>query len=134
MDKRTFLKNLGLLSLAAVPSVYGLEKWIDIHRHIPAGDLAGNEDFWEGIRKGYRLKPDYINLESGYYCIQPQETLEGFIQHVRDVNYQGSYYMRTVQWENKKKMSDKLAKLAGCLWLSHYAQCFYNSRRVGCFC
>ena len=114
MDKRTFLKSLGLMSLAAVPSVNGLEKWIEMHSHIPAGKLANNEDFWQGIRKGYRLKPDYINLENGYYCIQPQETLDGFIQHVRDVNYQGSYYMRTVQWENKKKMSDKLSKLTGC--------------------
>lgn len=114
MDKRTFLKSLGLLSLAAVPSVHGLEKWIDKHSHIPSNELANNEDFWDGIRKGYRLKPDYINLESGYYCIQPQETLDRFIQHVREVNYQGSYYMRTVQFENKKKMSDKLAKLAGC--------------------
>ncbi len=114
MDKRTFIKSLGLLSLGAVPSAYGLERWIDMHSHISPKKLAEDETFWGGIRKGYRLKPDYINLENGYYCIQPQETLESFIQHVRDVNYQGSYYMRTVQRENKKKMVEKLAKIAGC--------------------
>ncbi len=114
MDKRTFLRSLGLLSLAAVPSVYGMERWIELHDHIAPEELAGDEKFWQGIRKGYRLKPDYINLENGYYCMQPQKTLESFIQHVRDVNYQASYYMRTVQWKNKKKMSDKLAELVDC--------------------
>jgi len=114
MDKRTFIKSLGLMSLSAVPSIKGLEKWIDMHSNLSDGELAENEDFWLGIRQGYKLKPDYINLENGFYCIQPEETLNGFIQHVRDVNYQGSYYMRTVQLENKKKMSDKLANLAGC--------------------
>ncbi|MEA1878462.1 MAG: aminotransferase class V-fold PLP-dependent enzyme [Bacteroidota bacterium] len=114
MDKRTFLKSLGLLSLAAAPPVFGLEKWISMHANIPAGELAGDEDFWAGIRKGYRLKPDYINLENGYYCMQPQEVLEKFIKHVREVNYQASYYMRTVQGDNKKKMVKKLADLVGC--------------------
>jgi selenocysteine lyase/cysteine desulfurase len=77
-------------------------------------DLAGNEDFWATIRKGYRLKPDFINLENGYYNFMPEQVLEKFIEHVREVNYQGSYYMRTVQVENKKAMAAKLAAVAGC--------------------
>ena len=114
MNKRTFLKRLGLLSLAFAPSAYGVEKWISLHDDIEPADLAGNEDFWAGIRQGYRLKTDYINLENGYYCIQPQEVLEKFIQHVRDVNYEGSYYFRTVRLENKAKIIEKLAGLSGC--------------------
>ncbi|MBT5426853.1 MAG: aminotransferase class V-fold PLP-dependent enzyme [Bacteroidetes bacterium] len=114
MDKRTFLKKLGLLSLAAAPSAYGIDKWVDIHSDIPASKLASNEDFWAGIRQGYRLKPDYINLENGFYCIQPTEVLEKHIRHIREVNYQGSYYMRTVQLENRRKVIKKLADLTGC--------------------
>ena len=114
MDKRTFLRKLSFLSLAAIPTARGLSNWIDLHQEIPSGELASDEEFWHGIRMGYRLKPDYINLENGFYCIQPQRTLENFIKHVRYVNYQGSYYMRTVQRDNKKKMAAKLAKLAGC--------------------
>ena len=30
------------------------------------------------------------------------------------VNYEGSYYMRTVQWDNKKRMTEKLANVIGC--------------------
>jgi selenocysteine lyase/cysteine desulfurase len=40
--------------------------------------------------------------------------LENLIRHVREVNYQGSYYMRTVQWDNKKAVAAKLANLGGC--------------------
>ncbi len=114
MDKRTFLKKMGLLSLAIAPSAYGVDRWIDLHTDSSPLELADNEDFWAGIRRGYRLKPDYINLENGFYCIQPQEVLEKFIQHVRDVNYQGSYYMRTIQWDNHGEVIKRLAKLCGC--------------------
>lgn len=114
MDKRAFLKNMTMLSLGGVPSLEAIEHLVNRVSHLSATEVAKDEDFWAGIRGGYKLKPDYINLENGYYCILPQETLENFIQHVRDVNFQGSYYMRTVQRENKKAMAAKLAKAAGC--------------------
>ena len=81
---------------------------------VPTSVLAKDEDFWAKIRGGYLLKPDYINLENGYYCFVPTPTLENFISHVREVNYQGSYYMRTVQVENKKKAAARLAEIGGC--------------------
>lgn len=112
MDKRSFLKQISLLGIT--PAFLQLEKMLGAYEQIPATDLAREEDFWEGIRKGYRLKPDYINLENGYYCFQPEEVLEHFIQHVREVNYQGAYYMRTRRFEDKKRMAEKLASLAGC--------------------
>lgn len=114
MDKRAFLKNLGLLSLSGLPLWDALAKANESTAHLSAVEVASNEDFWETIRGGYKLKPDYINLENGYYCFLPQEILEHQINHIREVNYQGSYYMRTVQWDNKRKMAAKLAELAGC--------------------
>lgn len=116
MDKRTFLKNLTLagVGVGSISSLKAMDKWVSSVSHLPATEVAKDEDFWAGIRGGYKLKPDYINLENGYYCILPQETLENFILHVREVNYQGSYYMRTVQRENKQAMAAKLAKVAGC--------------------
>ena len=114
MDKRTFIKNISMLGVG-LPMMDHLDKWISKYENTDPVQLAADETFWEGIRKGFKLKPDYINLENGYYCFLPQEMLESFIQHVREVNYQGSYYMRTVQWDNKKAMATKLASLAGCL-------------------
>lgn len=76
--------------------------------------LASDEKFWKEIRKQYLLKPDYINLENGYYNFIPQPLLEKFIGHVREVNYQGAYYMRNNAVENKKRVTAKLAALVGC--------------------
>ena len=112
MDKRTFIKNMSLF--AAVPAFSNIDKWVKEYEHMKPEELAADEIFWEGIRKGYRLKPDYINLENGYYCFLPQETLEKFISHVREINFQGSYYMRTKRFDDNKAMAAKLALLAGC--------------------
>ncbi len=114
MDKRSFLKKAGLLSLGGIVRPESLTELISKVADLPPAEVAKDEDFWAQIRKGYRLKPEYINLENGYYCFLPQQTLENFIHHVREINYQGSYYMRTVQFENKKAMAAKLAALAGC--------------------
>lgn len=114
MDKRTFIKNFSALSLAAPFSLQRLDEWVASKAQYSAKQLAVDESFWAKIRNGYRLKEDYINLENGYYCFLPQETLETYIEHLREVNYQGSYYMRTVQWENKRKSTEKLAAFAGC--------------------
>lgn len=114
MNKRTFLKNTAALGLTGLFPTVSLANWLSSFEGKSSTELAGDESFWDGIRSGYRLKPDYINLENGYYCFLPEATLEKFVQHVRDVNYQGSYYMRTVQWDNKKKAAAKLAMLAGC--------------------
>lgn len=116
MNKRSFLKGLALTGMSApfANANGSINKWIEQMGNKPAPLLAGDEDFWEGIRAHYQLKPDYINLENGYYNILPKQILEKFIQHIRDVNYQGSYYMRTVQFENKKSMAAKVAAMAGC--------------------
>lgn len=113
MDKRTFIKTSGLLGLGSVLSAEKFTDLIGSVSKVPAGDLAKEEDFWLTIRKGYRLNPDMINLENGYYNFLPEQTLEKMISHIRDINYQASYYMRTVQFEKKASMAAKLAALAG---------------------
>jgi len=115
MDKRTFLKSSAALGLSSLVSFDSLGNWLTKYEHHSAESLAREDDFWLGLRSGYRLKPDYINLENGYYCFVPTETLEKYIEHIREVNYQGSYYTRTVQTENKKKVIARLADVAGCL-------------------
>ena len=114
MDKRTFIKQGSLIGLGSMLSFPVLGKLMNSVAHIQPLELAKDEDFWLAVRNGYKLKPDYINLENGYYCIQPQELLDAYINHIKDINLQGAYYMRTVQVENKAKMTAKLAELAGC--------------------
>lgn len=113
MKKREFLKSLGLL--AAVPGdLSPLEKLLSETKRYDPKDLESDDDFWMEVRKGYRLKPDYINLENGYYCMLPESTLEQYLQLIREVNYHASWYMRTEQWDNKDRSAKALAEVAGC--------------------
>lgn len=110
MNKREFLRTAGGASL-------GLMFSDEILAHMAsrsARDLATDDDFWSTLRAKYRLTPDYINLENGYYSMQSEEVLEAFISKVRDVNYKASYYMRTTQVDDKLGARKRLAELAGC--------------------
>lgn len=114
MDKRTFLKNAAFVGLGGMLSYDAEAQTVKNVSAVSSAVLAGGEDFWASVRKGYRLKPDYINLENGYYNFLPEQVLEKFIEHVREVNYQGSYYMRNFQLNKRKAMAAKLAVVAGC--------------------
>ncbi len=112
MRKRDFLRTASAasmgLALGDVSSLFAEAA------HIPAGDLAQDEAFWSTIRAKFKLKADYINLENGYYCMQPQEVLEAFIARVREINTEASYYMRTRQYDDKLAVRTRLAGMAGC--------------------
>ena len=114
MKKRQFIKDVLLTTIAAPIGLTGLATTFKENDYLPAKELAKEGDFWRNIRNQYLLKPDYINLENGYYNFLPQPILNKYIEHIKQVNYQGSYYMRTVQWDNKNKVAARLAKLAGC--------------------
>jgi len=113
MDKREFLKNISLATLGIPLTNVSFASSLETFKHFSPAQLASDKDFWRQVRKDYSLKPEYINLESGYYNIIPNPTLNHMIAHARMVNYEGSYYMRTVQWDNKNKMASKLATIVG---------------------
>lgn len=112
MKKRDFLKRMGQVAMVSPFIPLGINAQIKpVVRSYP----VNNEDaFWARIREDYTLKPDYINLENGYYNFIPNPTLERFMEHVRSVNTEGSMYMRTVQGENKKRIATRLAAFVGC--------------------
>ena len=115
MNKRSFIKNIAIAGIGTPLGMDSLKKYFENNSDISADVLASDDSFWKQIRDQYILKPDYINLENGYYCFLPQTILEKHISHIREINLQGSYYMRTVQFDNKKRIAGKLAELAGCL-------------------
>ena len=113
MKKRDFIKRMGFAAVATAPGFRKVSDLIKDNSDRSAADVASDEAFWAEVRAGYRLKPDYINLENGYYCIQPTETLEAHLQHIREINYQGSWYMRRDRFRNKVMVADRLADLIG---------------------
>jgi len=115
MQKREFLKGLTGLGLSTPLTFNHLNELMSSIGHLSDDALATHEDFWLKIRADYRLKSDYINLENGFYGIMPKYIEDHYIDHLKEINFQGSYYMRTVQMENKKISAARLAKMAGCL-------------------
>ena len=110
MNKREFVQALGGASLGAMFGDGLLAQYAQLS---PAG-LAREEDFWATIRARYRLTPDYINLENGYYSMQAQPVLEAFIGHVRAINLEASHYLRTRQFDDKLAVRKRLATMASC--------------------
>lgn len=113
MNKRAFIKA-GIIGLSGLTGMKELESIFHSVEHLDGPSLAQNEDFWQRIRSDYILKQEYINLENGYYCFIPQPTLEKYIDHIRNVNREGSRYMRTVQWDNKDRSAEALAHIVNC--------------------
>ncbi|MFI5311525.1 MAG: aminotransferase class V-fold PLP-dependent enzyme [Gemmatimonadales bacterium] len=110
MNKREFLRSAGAASLGLL---VGDKLWAQ-YAAFPVERLAEDEAFWAAIRGKYRLKPDYINLENGYYCMQATPVLEAFIAKVREQNYQASFYMRGPMVPDKLAARTRLAAMAGC--------------------
>ena len=110
MNKRGFLASAGGASLGLMfgPSLLAQQATR------PIQEVARDEAFWAAVRGQFKLTTDYINLENGYYCFQPQPVLEAFIQNVRTINLEASHYMRTRQVDDKFHVREKLATFAGC--------------------
>lgn len=110
MDKREFLRTLGGVTLGAWAGPDALARYAAL----PPRALAQAEPFWDGIRARYKLTPEYINLENGYFCLQAEEVLDGYIARARDINREASHYMRTRQVDDKLRVRQRLATMAGC--------------------
>jgi len=109
MNKREFVRRLGGASLGLMFSPSVLSRYMAM----PHAELAQDEAFWGTVRAKYKLTPEYINLENGYYSMQAEPVLEAFIGHVRSINVQASRYMRTRQPDDKLRVRTRLAKMAG---------------------
>ncbi|MEO8335893.1 MAG: aminotransferase class V-fold PLP-dependent enzyme [bacterium] len=110
MHKRDFIRTLGGASLGLL---LGDKVWAQ-YAEQPARTLARDDAFWTLIRGKYRLKPDYINLENGYFSMQSEPVLDAFVAQVRRINYEASYYMRTTQFDDKLAVRKRLAAMGGC--------------------
>ena len=114
MDKRSFLKKSLVLGMTFPFFLESLAQKFEKVESTSELDLAEEDEFWRELRSDYLLKSDYVNLENGYYCMLPQALLNAYIEHVKEVNLHASYYMRTKQGSDKKRIVEKLAVLADC--------------------
>ena len=111
MNKREFIQKFGLVGLAtyALPDdiVYNKNKF-------NLTPFKTEDDLWKTVRGHYSLKPDYINLENGYYNIIPNPTLYKYIEHVKTINFEGSYYMRNSLEDDNLKLRKRISNWVSC--------------------
>jgi len=103
-----------MASLAAFADWSPMTEWLSKIATAATADLVKDENFWAEVRKGYKLKTNYINFENGYYCFLPEEILERHIENLRHINFQGAHYMRTKADDDKVLIVNRLSELMGC--------------------
>ena len=111
MKKREFIKKMGLIGLSPILTEYEVNS--SIKNKLPS--LSVEEDkIWKLVRSQYKLHPDFINSESGYYNIIPTPTMDKHISHIKRVNLEGSFYMRNNRFEDKASITEELSRQFGC--------------------
>ncbi len=113
LTKRQFLKTMAVAGSSTVLSLAAVEKAFAGVRDVAPDQLARRDDFWDAIRAGYTITPDFIQLENGYYSLAANNVLEAWIGHIRRINAVSSYYMRTRQADDKLASRKELARLLG---------------------
>ncbi|MBL0201525.1 MAG: aminotransferase class V-fold PLP-dependent enzyme [Chitinophagaceae bacterium] len=97
--RKKFLKQLGAglfaAGLPAIPLAADAdESSMDTIDFLDEG-LPDDERYWKRIaRKYYAVADDYINLENGYYGIQPKPVLHAFQKNIITANEQAARFAR----------------------------------------
>lgn len=113
MNKRSFIKHFALTGLAFPEISKAMSTEIKLPKKSKIIPIIEDENYWAGIRSLYRIKPEYINLENGYYNLLPEPTLDKYLSIVKEVNYQASFYMRTRQFAERAEMNKAIAAFTG---------------------
>jgi selenocysteine lyase/cysteine desulfurase len=112
-SRKKFLQQLGaglvMTGLPAIASAKKIRATIDLNDFDKAGN-ADDEKYWKRIaHKYYDVSKDYINLENGYYGIQPKPVLQAFEKNIQLANREGARFARKIYPELSVKIKKELA-------------------------
>ena len=113
-SKRHFLQSVAAAGASSLLPFAGFERVLERARQHSPETLARREDLWDEMRHAYTVTPDFIQLENGYFSLASNPVLEAYLGHIRRVNAQSSFYMRTKQVDDKLTSRRELARLLGC--------------------
>ena len=112
-DRKKFIQQLGAgLVMAGLPSIASSAELLNsaIDTSDFEGGAADDEKYWKRISKKYYIvSEDYINLENGYYGIQPKPVLQAFEKNILLANREGARFARKVYPELSAAIKRELA-------------------------
>src|SRR5688500_7117716 len=112
-NRKIFIQQLGAgLFMAGMPSIASAEEFTGSTADIRdfEGGAAEDEKYWKRIaHKYYIVSKDYINLENGYYGIQPKPVLQAFQKNILLANKEGARLARKVYPELSATIKKELA-------------------------
>jgi isopenicillin-N epimerase len=79
----------------------------------PPGQVAQDEDFWRSVARQYRVSPDFVNLENGYYGIMPEPVRHAHHRAVDHLNEHSSRLLRTTYKASADKVRGRIAAVLG---------------------
>ena len=112
--RKKFLQQLGTgLMISGLPSIALADDLFKNQPDIDDFEKEGKPDdekYWKNIaRKYYNVSKDYINLENGYYGLQPKPVLEAFEKNIHLANREGARFARKVYPELSASIRKELA-------------------------
>lgn len=116
MNRRELIKGLGMgaaslpflsLDLNASPST---SEWSKMF----TDDKVKDEAFWKKFKKDYyEVSKEFINLENGFFGIQPIPVYKNYLKNIERLNQNSSKYLRTEYGDDLKSIMKQLAEFSG---------------------
>lgn len=113
-DRQSFIRQVGIgLLMTGLPTIGSpgnvVDAVVDLE-DFDADATADNEKYWKHIaHKYYIVSKDYINLENGYYGIQPKPVLQAYQKNIAYVNAEGARFARKIYPEKIMAIKKELA-------------------------
>ncbi|ULQ58167.1 aminotransferase class V-fold PLP-dependent enzyme [Flavihumibacter rivuli] len=119
--RRKFLSGLGKLGLGTMGALVMQKAWarnldstLDKYNGFDAGQLAGEEEFWNAIQQAYTVSPSIINLNNGGVSPSPK-VVQDAMKRYHDLSNEGpSYFMWRILDQGREPVRANLARMAGC--------------------
>lgn len=115
MDRRKAIRNVGL-GIASLPILSSQAQRPVISDLVGtvSDDRVKDEKFWKKFRKDFfDVSDEFINLENGYFGVQPIPVHQQYLNNIERVNKYSSQFLRTTYNQEFKDIVNKLASFAG---------------------
>ncbi len=79
----------------------------------PSSAGADDEAYWREVARAYDVKTDIINLENGYWGVMARPVAERYLENVKRVNHDNSFYARRSWGDDYRSAIAQLAAALG---------------------